>query len=63
MLLGFIAVGAWYGIPAAVHELKDTLTEEKAAHKEEVKELSTTFERTLDRLAPLRQPAPPAGGD
>lgn len=57
VLLGFIAIGAWFGIPAAVREVKDTIVivttkidEEKAAHKDEVKDLSSTFERTLDRL-------------
>lgn len=50
VLLGFIAIGAWYGIPAAVHELRIVLDTTAQRHQTEVKALSDAFERTLDRL-------------
>lgn len=68
VLLGFIAVGAWFGIPAAVHELRDVLDKTGKRHEHEVKGLSDTFERTLDRLQgkvpkAAELPAPPAPDD
>jgi hypothetical protein len=65
VLLFGILVGAWYGVPAAVREVRDTMKAETASHKGEVKELSETFKWALDRVAPPTTPRQlqPGGGD
>ena len=63
VLLGFIAIGAWYGIPAAVTKITEELRDQRADYKAQVKDLGDTFKWALDRVAPGAPRLIPNGGD